>query len=203
MTYFDTLKRSYVDVDTSKGIDTEQFLEATEGLVKLFDLLGSTAFSVVQNDMNGNIKKIRERFLSNPTANATLQDLMATEAPEKKRVATEGLLWLTRQVSCCAKGLDFTAQALRRSMDNPAEELNISFTKAYEATLRKHHNMIVRPLFSIAMKACPYRKDFYEKIGVLTDDALAQMKQWVDALENIIRIIQDVFKANPAYIKGM
>lgn len=36
MTYFDTLKRSYVDVDTSKGIDTEQFLEATEGLVKLF-----------------------------------------------------------------------------------------------------------------------------------------------------------------------
>ncbi|KAG1086568.1 hypothetical protein G6F42_020938 [Rhizopus arrhizus] len=56
MTYFDTLKRSYVDVDTSKGIDTEQFLEATEGLVKLFDLLGSAAFSVVQNDMNGNIK---------------------------------------------------------------------------------------------------------------------------------------------------
>ncbi|KAF1806731.1 glycolipid transfer protein domain-containing protein [Mucor lusitanicus] len=196
MTYFDTLKRSYVDVDTSKGIDTEQFLEATEGLVKLFDLLGSAAFSVVQNDMNGNIKKIRERLLSNPTANATLQDLMATEAPEKKRVATEGLLWLTR-------GLDFTAQALRRSMDNPAEELNISFTKAYEATLRKHHNMLVRPVFSLAMKACPYRKDFYEKIGVLTDAALAQMKQWVDALENIIRIIQDVFKANPAYIKGM
>jgi hypothetical protein len=36
MTYFDTLARSYVDVDTSKGVDTEQFLEATEGLVKLF-----------------------------------------------------------------------------------------------------------------------------------------------------------------------
>ncbi|KAL7308564.1 hypothetical protein PS15m_011752 [Mucor circinelloides] len=196
MTYFDTLKRSYVDVDTSKGIDTEQFLEATEGLVKLFDLLGSAAFSVVQNDMNGNIKKIRERLLSNPTANATLQDLMATEAPEKKRVATEGLLWLTR-------GLDFTAQALRRSMDNPAEELNVSFTKAYESTLRKHHNMLVRPVFSLAMKACPYRKDFYEKIGVLTDAALAQMKQWVEALENIISIIQGVFKANPAYIKGM
>lgn len=41
-------------------------------------------------------QKIRERFLSNPTANNTLQDLLATEAPEKKRVATEGLLWLTR-----------------------------------------------------------------------------------------------------------
>ncbi|KAI9350409.1 glycolipid transfer protein domain-containing protein [Pilaira anomala] len=196
MTYFDSLARSYTDVDLSKGIDTEQFIEATEGLVKLFDLLGSAAFSVVQNDMNGNIKKIRERFLSNPTANSTLQELLATESPEKKRVATEGLLWLSR-------GLDFTAQALRRSLDTEDEELNVSFTKSYEQTLRKHHNMLIRPVFSLAMKACPYRKDFYEKIGVVNDAAFAQMKNWLEALENIIRIIQDIFKANPAYIKGM
>ncbi|KAI7891524.1 glycolipid transfer protein domain-containing protein [Mucor mucedo] len=196
MTFFDTLSRSYVDVDLTKGIDTEQFLEATEGLVKLFDLLGSKAFAVVQNDMNGNIKKIRERFLSNPTANSTLQELLLTESPEKKRVATEGLLWLSR-------GLDFTAQALRRSLDDGSEELAASFTKAYEQTLRKHHNMLVRPVFGLAMKACPYRKDFYEKIGVITDEATAQMKGWLEALENIIRIIQGIFAANPAYIKGM
>ncbi|CAO3666266.1 hypothetical protein G6F70_006119 [Rhizopus microsporus] len=196
MTYFETLKRSYTDVDTSKGVDTEQFLEATEGLVKLFDLLGSAAFSVVQNDMNGNIKKIRDRYLSNPTANNTLEELMKNEAPEKKRVATEGLLWLTR-------GLDFTAQALRRSLSDPAEELNTSFTKAYEQTLKKYHSIIVRPVFALAMKACPYRKDFYEKIGVVNDAAMAQMKAWLEALENIISIIQNVFKANPAYIKGM
>ncbi|CEG73803.1 hypothetical protein CU097_010391 [Rhizopus azygosporus] len=196
MTYFETLKRSYTDVDTSKGVDTEQFLEATEGLVKLFDLLGSAAFSVVQSDMNGNIKKIRDRYLSNPTANNTLEELMKNEAPEKKRVATEGLLWLTR-------GLDFTAQALRRSLSDPAEELNTSFTKAYEQTLKKHHSIIVRPVFALAMKACPYRKDFYEKIGAVNDAAIAQMKAWLEALENIISIIQNVFKANPAYIKGM
>ncbi|CAO3649916.1 unnamed protein product [Mucor hiemalis] len=196
MTFFDTLERSYVDVDLSKGIETDQFLQATEGLVKLFDLLGSAAFSVVQKDMNGNIKKIRERFLSNPTANSTLQELLATEAPEKKRVATEGLLWLTR-------GLDFTAQALRRSLNEGAEELNISFTKAYEETLKKHHSFVVRPVFALAMKACPYRVDFYEKLGVTSDAAKAQMTKWVEALENIIRIIQGVFNANPAYTKGM
>jgi hypothetical protein len=39
MTYFETLKRSYTDVDTNKGVDTEQFLEATEGLVKLFGIV--------------------------------------------------------------------------------------------------------------------------------------------------------------------
>lgn len=49
-------------------------------------------------------------------------------------------------------GLDFTAQALRRSIENPEEELNTSFTKAYEATLRKHHNMMVRPVFAVSNK---------------------------------------------------
>ncbi|KAJ8657477.1 hypothetical protein O0I10_006779 [Lichtheimia ornata] len=196
MSYFDTLKLSYTNVDTSNGINTEQFLEATEGVVKLFDLLGSSAFSVVQNDMNGNIKKIREKLQSDAATNNTLQNLMAAEAPQKKRVATEGLLWLSR-------GLDFTAQALRRSIENPEEELNTSFTKAYEATLRKHHNMMVRPVFALAMKACPYRKDFYQKIGVLTDAALEVMKAWLQALETILATINAVFKEHPEYIKGM
>ncbi|KAI8390832.1 glycolipid transfer protein domain-containing protein [Radiomyces spectabilis] len=196
MAYFQTVTRSYTKVDTSKGIDTTQFLEATEGVVKLFDAFGSAAFSVVQNDMNGNIKKIRERFLSNPTANDTLENLTATEAPEKKRVATEGLLWLTR-------GLDFTARALRRNIDNPAEELNISFTKSYEETLKKHHSFVVRPVFTLAMKACPYRKDFYEKIGVATDADKKEMEEWLCALEKIITTINTLFTNHPEYIKGM
>ncbi|ORZ16325.1 glycolipid transfer protein domain-containing protein [Absidia repens] len=195
-TYFHTVARSYTDVDTSSGVNTAQFLEATEGVVTLFDSLGSSAFTVVQNDMNGNIKKIRTRYESNPTANDTLENLLANEAHEKKRVATEGLLWLIR-------GLDFTAQALRRSITDQAEELTVSFTKAYEATLRKFHGMLVRPVFALAMKACPYRKDFYEKINVTNDESLAVMSGWLGALEAIIATAQAVFVAHPEYIKGM
>ncbi|GAB5593124.1 hypothetical protein Unana1_08024 [Umbelopsis nana] len=196
MTFFDTLSRSYADVDTSNGIDTNQFLEASEGLVKMFDLLGSSAFSVVQSDMTGNIKKIRDRFLTNPTANNTLENLCATEAPEKKRTATEGLLWLTR-------GLDFTAKALRRSLADPSEELNVSFTKSYEVTLKKFHSFVVRPVFSLAMKACPYRKDFLEKLGGDNDKTKQQMDSWLNALEQIVARIHAIFQAHPEYIKGM
>ncbi|KAI8976030.1 glycolipid transfer protein domain-containing protein [Pilobolus umbonatus] len=196
MTYFETLDRSFVDVNTTTGINTAEFLEAAEGVVKLFDSLGSAAFSVVQNDMNGNIKKVRERFLSNPTANDTLQNLMDNESHEKKRVATEGLLWLTR-------GLDFTAQALSRSLEDPSEELTVSFTKSYEATLKKFHSFVIRPVFTLAMKACPNRKGFYEKLDVVTDDSRAQMKEWVQALQQIIYTIQEFFSSHPAYIKGM
>lgn len=39
-----------------EGVDTSQFLEATEGVIKLFDLLGNAAFTIVQNDMSANVK---------------------------------------------------------------------------------------------------------------------------------------------------
>lgn len=48
--------QSYADVATEQGVDTAQFLEATEGVIKLFDLLGSSAFVIVQTDMKGNVK---------------------------------------------------------------------------------------------------------------------------------------------------
>jgi len=57
--------------------------------------------------------------------------------------AAEALLWLTR-------GLSFTAQALRRHVDNPSEELNVSFSKAYDATLSKQHGFVVRGIFSVS-----------------------------------------------------
>ncbi|KAI8641204.1 glycolipid transfer protein domain-containing protein [Parasitella parasitica] len=199
MTYFDKLSKSYVDVDTDNGIDTMQFLEATEGVVKLFDLLGSAAFSVIQKDMNGNLTvsiKIKEHYKTNPEANATLQSLLATEALEKKKTATQGLLWLTR-------GLDFTAQALLKSINDPSQELKESFKSAYTVTLSPFHSWVVRPVISVAMNACPYRKDFYQKIEVVNDAGFKQMEEWVKALKNIVDIINDVFKANPNYIKGM
>lgn len=57
-TFFDGLKKNFKDVPVSADdkISTSEFLEAAESLVTLFDILGSTAFSVVQKDMTGNIK---------------------------------------------------------------------------------------------------------------------------------------------------
>ena len=67
---------------TDAGVDTVAFLEADEGLVRLFgqetiqsgpyfiihkslvDLLGSTAFSVVQADLKGNIAVRRISLLN-------------------------------------------------------------------------------------------------------------------------------------------
>ncbi|KAJ4331707.1 hypothetical protein N0V87_008936 [Didymella glomerata] len=182
-TFFDGVKKSWQDVpvDASKdnAISTTEFLEAAESLTTLFDLLGSAAFKPVKNDMSGNVKKIRDRQLAAPTLSETLQELVLNELKEKKHTATEGLVWLNR-------GLDFTAQALRHNISNPQKELADSFRDAYGNTLKPHHSFVVKPLFSAAMSATPYRKDFYAKLG--GDDAKVQqqLESYLAALEKIV-----------------
>ncbi|KAJ8101452.1 glycolipid transfer protein domain-containing protein [Lipomyces tetrasporus] len=194
-TFFVTMKRSFADVPVDAGkVSTTEFLEAAESLVSLFDLLGSAAFTVVQKDMNGNIKKIRERQLANAAISSTLQDIVLSEKVEKNRTATQGLLWLTR-------GLQFTAVALRKNVES-TEELNESFTKAYGETLIKYHSMVIRPVFKLAMKACPYRKDFYAKLGDNQEAVKQELTTWVAALEEIVKVIQDFYECGN-YGKGL
>ncbi|KAI7776772.1 het-c2 protein [Diaporthe eres] len=169
-TFFDanTFKRSFVDVPLT---------------ARLPDLLGPTTFSLVKNDMNGNITKINQRYTEAPAESATLQELVVNELKSKKHVATEGLLWLTR-------GLEFMCLALNANINNKTEELATSFRNAYGTTLKPHHSFVVKPLFSAAMSACPARNDFYKKLG--DDEAKVNelMQQYLGALDKIIGILK-------------
>ena len=75
-------------------------------------------------------------------------------------------------------------------MSEPTEELTVSFTTSYDKTLKKHHNLIVKGMFSLAMKACPYRVDFYNKLGDDQGAVGAHLDEWIAALE---RIVQGLF----------
>lgn len=83
-------------------------------------------------------------------------------------------------------GLDFTAQAIRHSLSNPSQELADSFRAAYTNTLKPHHSFLVKPIFSAAMSATPYRKAFYEKLGDDQARVEEDLKKWLDALESVI-----------------
>ncbi|EPS43503.1 hypothetical protein H072_2522 [Dactylellina haptotyla CBS 200.50] len=182
--FIDKLEVPFQDVNTSPGVDTTSFLKASEGVVGLFDILGSTSFAPVKTDMNGNIEKLRKRQGAAAATSGTLQELVTVEKAEGKKEATEGLMWLIR-------GLDFTAKGIRHNLDNPNEELAVSFQHAYGGTLRPHHNLIVKGIFSVALKATPYRKDFYPKIG-----EEQKIRDWLEALEKVVGIMQDFYKEN-------
>lgn len=88
-------------------------------------------------------------------------------------------------------GLDFTAQALRQNLDKPSEELADSFRGAYGNTLKPHHSFIIKPIFSAAMSATPYRKDFYKKLGDDEGTVTAKLGEWLSALEKIVGILKE------------
>ncbi|KAJ6498789.1 glycolipid transfer protein [Mycena sanguinolenta] len=201
--YLETVK-SFAAVEiTDAGVNTTQFLEASEGLVGLFDLLGSAAFSVVQNDIKGNIVKVRTRYDAAPSLSGTLEKLVENEKGEKKRTATEGLMWLLR-------GLSFTCKALQNAQANKSEELAAAFTKSYEGTLKKFHNFVVKGIFSVAMKACPYRADFYAKLAAdpaggppASDEKLnLELNQWLEALASIVARMESFYETG-GYGKGL
>ncbi|KAH8995758.1 het-c2 protein [Lactarius akahatsu] len=194
--YLDTVT-SFADVPiTDAGVDTLAFLKASEGVVGLFDHLGSTAFGVVQSDLKGNIAKVRARYDETPTLSNTLEKLVENEKGEKKRKATEGLLWLLR-------GLSFTCKALQNAQANASEELAAAFAKAYDVTLKGFHNFVVKGIFSVAMKACPYRADFFNKLKAdpaggppASDEHVAEcLNKWLIGLDGIVTRLQTFYKA--------
>jgi len=192
-TYFDSGKKSFNDVPIKEGdaIPTTDFLEAAETVAGLFDVLGSAAMKPVKSDLTGNIKKVRDRQLEAPVDSETLQDLVRNELKAKKHTATEGLLWLTR-------GLDFTAQGLRHNLSNPSEELSTSFREAYGGTLKPHHSFLVKPIFSAAMSATPYRKDFYAKLGDDQTRVNKEMGEWLQSLEKVLKILNTFLASKEA-----
>ena len=132
------------------------------------------------------MQKIRNRQLQAPLDSETLQDLVRNELKAKPptHTATEGLLWLTR-------GLDFTAQALRKNIETPDEDLSTSFRASYGNTLKPHHSFVIKPIFSAAMSATPYRKDFYAKLGDDQERVSIELKEWLAALDERVRILNE------------
>jgi hypothetical protein len=95
-------------------------------------------------------------------------------------------------------GLDFTAQALRQNQTKTSEELADSFRAAYGNTLKPHHSFVVKPIFSAAMSATPYRKDFYAKLGPDEAAVKPQLEEWLTALEKVVSVLKEFLERKEA-----
>ena len=76
-------------------------------------------------------------------------------------------------------------------MDNQTEELSTSFRDAYGSTLKQHHSFLIKPIFSAAMSATPYRKDFYAKLGDDQQRVRKELETWLLALEKRVRVLNE------------
>lgn len=147
------------------------------------------------------VKKVRDQQLAAPADSESLQSLVVNEIKMKKHVSAEGLLWLVRclglvsmasrwDTNLMSSALDFTAQALRLNISNPTEELSTSFRTAYTNTLKPHHSFLVKPVFSAAMSATPYKQDFYTKLASDEKKLQRALETWLSALEKQVSILK-------------
>lgn len=49
--------------------------------------------------------------------------------------------------------------------------------------------MLVKGIFSLAMGACPYRADFYKKLGANQEKVAVQLEEWLASLEKCCGIL--------------
>ncbi len=78
---------------------------------------------------------------------------VSSDAAASSTSCTKGLLWLKRF-------LEFTVRLLERLSRDPELELGAAASAAYDATLRPFHGYITCTLFSVIMRAAPYRATF-------------------------------------------
>ncbi|KAF9474116.1 glycolipid transfer protein [Pholiota conissans] len=180
--YFESVK-SFADVPlTNEGIETESFLEASDGLLQLFDLLGNGAvFGFVQSDIKGNIAGVRHRYESTREKSGTLEELVRSESGEPTKHATPSLTRLIR-------GLMFTCRALQNMQRDTSSELHACFKRSYDEVLRHHHTFIIRSVVYVAIRAVPRRSDFYERIsqGGSHEKLNAELARWLEGLDKIV-----------------
>lgn len=93
-------------------------------------------------------------------------------------------------ISDVCRGLEFTCIALSQNLANQSDELADSFRGAYGVTLKPHHSFLVKPIFSAAMSACPYRKDFYIKLGSDEEKVKEELREYLAALDKIVAILK-------------
>ncbi|KAI0046020.1 glycolipid transfer protein [Auriscalpium vulgare] len=181
---FETVK-SFVDVPvTDDGVETASFLEAADGLMNLFDLLGGAVFGFVQTDLRNNIAGVRERYVAHIDKSGTLESLVISEKSEGGKYGTACLTRLIR-------GLAFTCLALQNMQEDRVAELHTCFRRSYDVVLKHHHSFVVRSVVTLAIRAVPYRNDFYTKIaeGGDVEKLDAEMTKWLVALDVIVKRI--------------
>eukprot|EP00112_Aurelia_sp_Birch-Aquarium-sp1_P004994 Seg1566.12 transcript_id=Seg1566.12/GoldUCD/mRNA.D3Y31 product="Pleckstrin-like domain-containing family A member 8" protein_id=Seg1566.12/GoldUCD/D3Y31 len=191
MTFFATVRQPFLEVPSDSRIITRTFLDACNCIVPFFDILGSTAFAPVKSDINGNISKLQKKYESDREKFAVLQSFVEVEMAEgstkAKNSATDALLWLKRALEFIGV---FLAEVLTGQPD-----LSKCAKKAYESTLKKYHGWIVQGIFSLAMKAVPYRENFIAAIGngASEEDVLKDMQVHVNLMGKNIEVINDFY----------
>ncbi|XP_070570438.1 pleckstrin homology domain-containing family A member 3-like isoform X2 [Ptychodera flava] len=200
MTIFSNMKFSFTDIETTQGdnIPTAPFLEAFRNLLPLFDALGATTFAPVKMDILGNIRKVNQKYLTDPEKFAYLQLIveqeMRSNTTRVKNSATDALLWLKRALEYT---YEFLAEIVRGERD-----LSVASGNAYGKSLKKFHGWVARGVYALVAKTVPYYQDFISLLALSKADyenpnfekcMIEDLGRYSRAMHDVLVILQDFY----------
>uniref|UniRef100_A0A8C5CH48 Pleckstrin homology domain-containing family A member 8 n=1 Tax=Gadus morhua TaxID=8049 RepID=A0A8C5CH48_GADMO len=189
---------SDIRLEDDRGIPTQDFLDSCYAIVPVLDKLGSTVFAPVKMDFVGNIKKINQKWLSDPNSFPTLQSIvlheLQTATAQVRNSATEALLWLRR-------GLRFLKEFLSE-VHSGEQDIHGALNNAYGRTLRQYHGWVVRGVFALALRASPSYESFTAALVSQEGDQLKpgftsgmrrDLSVYLPAMEDQLGILDDLY----------
>ncbi|XP_022872397.1 glycolipid transfer protein 1-like isoform X1 [Olea europaea var. sylvestris] len=138
---------------------TKPFLNVCKQILPVIDKFGP-AMALAKSDIGGNIIRLENKYLSNPTQYNHLYSMVQEEAKTAKGSSScaDGLLWLTR-------AMDFLVGLFRNLLEHQDWSMSQACSDSYGKTLKKWHGWLARSSFTVAMKLAPDRKKFMDVIG--------------------------------------
>lgn len=147
-------------------LDTAAFLSAADGIRSFVHLLGPTLFLPVTQDIGGNVDKLTDILVRDECA--TLSSIVGHEKDVSGfRIGSDALLWLTRAFDFVSLFLTFWVQDYESGFRE--EDLTLYFKKAYELTLKRHHNWFVTKIVFVILSGAPSRSQLIA--ALFTTDA--------------------------------
>ena len=175
---------------TSAGdVTVVPFLKASYAIITIFDAI--PGMGMVKSDMIGNTDKLWKCLR---TGSETMQELCdgeleALDGNADKARAVEGsacnsALWLTRALRL----IEGILKELVRSMEMSLKDCCLN---AYARSLKRHHNMVLKRVFSVAVNAAPERAVFMSKLSPAPEaDALKTMSKLLPAFSKTLNGIE-------------
>ncbi|XP_015080138.1 glycolipid transfer protein 1-like [Solanum pennellii] len=139
---------------------TTPFLDVCKHILPIIEKFGA-AMALVKSDIGGNITRLENKYLSNPTKYTNLYSMVQEEVEAKtakgSSSCTNGLLWLTR-------AMDFLVALFRNLLEHQDWAMSQACSDSYSKTLKKWHGWLASSSFTVAMKLAPDRKKFMDVI---------------------------------------
>lgn len=193
-------KYRYPEINSEGNIDLFLFLEASRGIVKFVELLG-TAFYPVKNDIHGNIEKLLKIHNEDKEKFKYVSNIIEYELDlkDEDKIGIDALLWLKRALEYIQLFLTYFVEDYQEKKNT--EDLTPYFRKAYELKLKQYHGWFIQQLFSLCIRVAPSRKDLIKLLATGLEnfsehDIMEDIQEFLISLNSNLDVIIAMYDKN-------